>query len=1859
MNFLKGFTTNFCQALFAESDIKPKRLVGKVENVREDSPPPGEKKETKEANILAVENEKKDLDKKRSATEDAFPGDKAFLEIQKTFDELNQTLTALAKSGDELTVDKAKQFAEQKNEAIQKLSQKLETQKRGEVLNDVVKPVKLPPEKIKGRWMDEIATDYGMTVDELKDLNVRLSNQYKTSFHLTNYKNKGRFYCDETDDIYVPKTNWDKEEEKTKKIIETERAESGVQSAPEAYNAEIKQKEIQSQASDKKIAEDINQHNEKLTDRSARLPDFLSTGLFHGEINKADTWAEVLTRTLRDQNNDANRVINVIGERFHWTPVQFREVIRRGANNSLSFRNLTQEKYGVGPKKFFTDYEAARAEKNSHKKEIGEFDRKIDAEKGDIDALFTGELKNLISEKYRPDQAEAILAPYRQKPEESYKEWNDRIKDLAEKLPTKYEKEVLVPKLTRALSPILPLEAQKKELEAKQAAAVDQCAEKESFMASCTELFNAMDAMQKGVELKGSSAHEKLTAEKTEAKIVALPNSTYIESLYDFSSVVAGKPKAVVGGEAVEPIGIGRATIVPVQNVFQELGVSNSKVRKMDGAFVLKLMADMYGMDLLIRQGNIAKPSSTDKRLYLASLPTDFNKENKALQKIAESVKVNQEDATLTFNEEAAFATRLSAMAKKPDLYNKELLSSAFSSIDEDSNVTSAQIDDGKALIYKKTGLLSRRMDPQAAMERILDKHTTINPDTAIATIDYTPIQGELQNYLDQGIAKSFMDPNLNIVEALQNTRGVNITNAHANAILTAQEDILLLAKEGEKELRTFEKAEKKGEKEDAEASHKALDEIYKKITAKKLAIKDILEKQPTPENNYISQLQKQLKLEDGKALTLRQKRFIQNGYAIEGEKGTLVKGVERKQAILESYKEDKVIYPILVQLMEADKNGVLSGSDLEDAAILIHKALENDITWMSQQQLQDKLTAQKTPKTPEEISLAVAGQAMLTHKGKFDGMRLGGGVSVPLPKGFSVQLGIGAGVSDSKGLEAGGGIGLSKAVQAADWLVLTTTVSVGAGVSSNGLNAGATVSETGIADAGKVIFYAGASTGVGFSESGLTLGWGVHGGGKYDVREHIQDVRRRGGVAALKTEIDSKAKTVEEKAALIAQIPEFRSIATDPKFTLAPKNVQAAILNDMFNTYASEMQNASEADAGVFPLTGIHVVMIGPIPLPLISFAFRGRAKVYPMTKNGGSWAELSAESHQDAEKALRQQLGAFGGAEIATPLNAGDFIKLTPIELAYNEAGQLGVLPQKSESIVKAGDIANQRLGALDKEMKKSGMELTPVNSGDAAGLLKLSIHNVQGDVQVIMDPSMKNTALIGGKNPSEIYLAANTLYGDLIIQRQEFNLTRKPNTEWTHYRKTVITIKANPRAGRNFNTFNREGAGSIEFRDDSKLSVDSRGIKGGKILENRPQGMVLTMEQFKANRDAILAQTGVSKEILEADLVATEAVIGKATAESRDALETTRLSDFAKGFFNTNRPLCYKATTETPDMGENNKPLIDKLNASYKARYKKEATPLEVSFILGVVRRETFLKIPANEKPAFARRHREFFQKTLTAELGDAGAASRILANMNIGDLDLNRTYSLKTNATLSTVVGRDLIKGMRRNVIQGTDAKLVSFVDYTQDQEMRALLLQNDWEKIKNAEADPFLHTPLALNVYQNYLWLKGPEAKKAMDEIHANPSLAKTGTEIQKATYRDFNIIVKQFHAAQLSIKPDQQTVMISNYRGESMAFTFDTKVVVGANQDCANPTIYIEPNLSPVPVSGATKTSIQERSDYMVHVPVLEIFAGGTATTLAPEKQKLEGGDPSIENNETPGGDPEPAPSNPDPGTHGNNPGHP
>lgn len=1889
MNFLKGFTSNFCQALFAESDIKPKRLVGKESLTQKDVVAEArQQKELKEKqdNEARLERVTKDLEAKQKNLEVTYPGKNN--EIGKTFVKLNENLATKTPFTEKLAME----FAAERREALQVLISSLEGDGRQE-LALASTPVKIDNKTgVLNHFLDDIAKKYTMPVKDLINFNTLYSKKFTVHTYPTNGKiqaNVGKFYCDADDNVYVPKDKYDAVQSKVVETVTEAQDKAGLQTAETRYAARAEARNQTLATEDENTAQDILANQEKIKNRTCRLPSFLRTGLF--KPFDSNQWNELLERSTPAERLGAGRIINVLRRPSfkNWDPNKFRDVIRRamiGGKNRLSFRELSNELMGknaLGSGKFFRDYDALREEAMSYdplieaaKAKVGEVEKKeVESWNKDQKIQADPDKKTLLAQCSRQanetDQAweqrvkalsstslaslkESFKAQNPRNSKESDAEWEVRLnKGWEANKPKEWEKVTYVTSMV--LSGIAKIREERKDqtaLQTKQNDAYTKREKMETLLADANALFDAMDAMVEGTVLKGQSDFEKALAENSALEVET--EASTAETFYDYSSVVAGNPQKSAEGNT-EAIRVNADVVDLVKELFKKMDskISDTRLNLMDSAFVLNLLNSTYGMDQLVKKGYVKK--TNDGKLVITMLPAQFNTGNSAFKKVFDSLSIetyeddnNGYHSSLVFNKRTAETMKLATLKDQDvNTYSQTLLDSAFVPLDDSSEMTFADIAAGDSLIYLRTiGLLPKHMDPGAAKNNIISAHTSIDPETAKATVNYKEVNKDLEFYLKMGVETYFMDPRLDIVAELAKA-GTAMTEPDAEKFNTAKEELIDWAKQASKADKEITKAHKKGNKKDEETAKNTFNECNKNILICKNRMLAVLK------GGYLAKMNTNLQMKPGEALTDQQKLIIQNGYAVMEGMGPVTKEVLRKTDILKEYEGSPAVHQALTQIMAMDIKGELSSADLEEAAQHIVEAInQQSMNLNTQAKLEADLTAQITPDMPKELLFALAAKVKLaqTKDGiKFDGMLIGPGVSIPVgKKGWSVHLGLGVGVDSNGGItSAGGAAGIDKHWKVSDKVVITTSVSAGAGVTQQGLEFGAAASTVVSYDTGMVILAGGGAVGVGIKDGVPTLGWGAMGGIGYDDRQHIEEKRAQGGMQALGGYIDQQSNNGRDqvrKAELIAAIPEFGILNQQLSEPWIPPAAKQAMLIDFYETYRAEMENFGEANAHLYcPFMGVVGGIAGVLPWGGISLSFKGKTKIYPLTKNGNSLQELESAANRDSYAALRN-------ATFGKPINAA--LDLGSIDVAFTEDGSLGVLPASStEHTVTGASLVKQRFDSLNVEMKKSGMELTS-GTGTEEGLLHLSIYNTENDeVEVIMDPTMK-AALIAGDTPNDIYLATNMLYGNLIIQRQEFNLTRKKNESWVGYRKTVITIKSNPDKRRNANTFHQEDrgrenvAGRVEYRGNGKLQVDARYDKDGN-----PIGNTFTLDSYRKMKlndtlPPLLKGIALTEEMLTEDLRATNAIIGRETNQSIDKLDSTRLAGFARGFYAGHVKLCRDATTRTlaeglenPDqMNAHNTEMIKALQKSYKASYGTELPTgdrsLELSFILGVIRQETYVRTPERQKAAVARANAAFFEKVLTEEYGSV-VANQLLANIDILNLQLQpeRDITLPGTAQVTTVVGGSNVVGMRADFIG--DGKLSSAIDYTDNPEMRLALLQRVYELEPKDKG--ILRTTMGLDLYAKYALIKGLNKKHILDKIYKHPELA--SVEPQKAVYKEFVSLIKQFEAATLSTDPLQQTVAIENDMGEMQIFMPKTRVVAGVLEYCGNPSTAVTSTIVQVNGDYANRVEMTQRGTYVVKTGITRFLAAGTAS-ISKAPPPPETADPNLGNDQRPGAKP-------------------
>jgi hypothetical protein len=248
-------------------------------------------------------------------------------------------------SGGESPAEKREAASEEAHQEAEKLEQDFELKA-------------LKKSDIHHKLLKQIAKENGMTTEELVALNKKNSPKFRIG-----KTPKGSLYCGENDTVYVKKP----------------KGESGLPKSNPAERTRTLRREREERLERKRVEaverkEDVDSINEfqadsytarykELVGKDAKLPDFL-----RGNKNRTgnEDWSEMLRLSQQADSPQVNRLVDVISVKpLSLTPPTFREMIRRGAPNVLSFNDITQTVTGESAQKFTEKYEGLLAKREA------------------------------------------------------------------------------------------------------------------------------------------------------------------------------------------------------------------------------------------------------------------------------------------------------------------------------------------------------------------------------------------------------------------------------------------------------------------------------------------------------------------------------------------------------------------------------------------------------------------------------------------------------------------------------------------------------------------------------------------------------------------------------------------------------------------------------------------------------------------------------------------------------------------------------------------------------------------------------------------------------------------------------------------------------------------------------------------------------------------------------------------------------------------------------------------------------------------------------------------------------------------------------------------------------------------------------------------------------------------------------------------------------------------------------------------------------------------------------------------------------------------------------------------------------
>lgn len=175
----------------------------------------------------------------------------------------------------------------------------------------------------------------------------------------------------------------------------------------------------------------------------------------------------------------------------------------------------------------------------------------------------------------------------------------------------------------------------------------------------------------------------------------------------------------------------------------------------------------------------------------------------------------------------------------------------------------------------------------------------------------------------------------------------------------------------------------------------------------------------------------------------------------------------------------------------------------------------------------------------------------------------------------------------------------------------------------------------------------------------------------------------------------------------------------------------------------------------------------------------------------------------------------GNLSDARIAEKLRTGRMVNVTEMVLR-GEVPQMQLDREGEPAFITEGDsiegilVGEKQLAEFNSHLHESGLHLSPRQisragaderaSTDTRTLLELQVADVDGNLDIVIDPSLKGkvtlTYLNGSGNEPDHYFLAFAPGTNLTLKRQDFHYPYKKNGA---YENTVITITENPLVSR----------------------------------------------------------------------------------------------------------------------------------------------------------------------------------------------------------------------------------------------------------------------------------------------------------------------------------------------------------------------------------------------------------------------------------------------------------------------------
>ena len=1642
-------------------------------------------------------------------------------------------------------------------------------------------------------YLEETAQAHRMTEAQLIQFNIDNNN---SNFHVNG--KEGKRWCLKEDTVLVPQDPTEAAakqaelEEAQRELISSSgaaRLEDVLTERDRQLRARAQEQLVTIQAKHSELHESvIGNYRANLQGKVVDLPKFL-----RGNFKKTghDEWAELLRRAEQGDNPETKRLVLLIDdEPLSWRPSQLRSAVREGGNKKLSFDDITKHKLGEKESQFFSKYEAAKGELAAVKPQAEEEEAKINTQLGVI-GYIEAELQTQL--KDHPE--------LHKERNESYEEWRSRISSA---------KAIEGPKKSAVISTISRLETANEKLDqilekslalTKAHDLEEDIAFRESLMVQAFQILQAMREIAEGSELE-QNAFRRFNEEITTSE--AVQNKT---AIYDIDDLLIGT--TVVVEEGHEGLGTTTEVVAQVRQGFDTMGVKDKHLKHMDEAFVLKLMVSTCGIDNLVRTGSIVKDTETGS-LYLKQLPDNFAETN--LTAVAESFKMHEidrgDDWILTFDLEEAGAFKLAWLSKDQTSEGKEAYTRALAAKvfqNQGDTLTMEDIAAGEKAIYKKTAkhMLASVGDAESALEDLLTHRREFDPATGEETINEEELMEDMRYFLNTGIDNFFQDTEIDIVEVLKEL-GIDLPKETAKQVKKLDKAINKRTRQAARKRMQIDNklTRQKNQGWSADRAREIEDlerEISHLRTKNEADIATRMSIFTSGNPSYIDQLKTKLALTDDiSEISDWQKIFIHNGYAIsEGrrmDERIDATNAEQVEALLEQYGNDPLVGPMLHTIVKSKPD--IRVDQLQACVDAVYVGLRRGA------EIQAQLAEAETGGS--RYIFGVGGMLETMEGEGITGGRAGLYIPIQLPiEGLSMSVGIGGGFTEESGFEAEAGAGVAYNLQVDPNFHMTTSLHIGAGFKGAQTYVGATITETFTVTSGVWDFSVSPTGGFKLSlQDGIVLGGAVTVGAGVNMDRYRERQIDKAKFRTCTDILEATDLTNAQKVDAIAKVPGFKEIS-DQLAQVSP-TVREQILIEMFTQYANHVGNVAITELTPPPITGFSVTLMPypPFIVPMVSFAFAGRAKLYFATP--GDPNELYTDSNKSLQQELAAELSKREGQKVR--ITDTGLLDRTSILMTQMGPSDQPYMTGRQKFPVSMRDILAGNLEARNDELNQIGINLSAADGGER-GLLNLDVNGIRGNVDIRLDPSMEAYLVVGSQKPPtsrDLYLALNQMAigSNLVITREEFITRHKDGGEYKYTRLTIRAVdpaQAERSRQRNyFSDYEELGGPMISFRNDSNLDIDSTD-----------QDNLLIWDEYLARKDELAATglTTLSLDEYEADL---QRLYVEIFDDSRETIRVNDLEAPAIKFFEANKELCSQATLFDKDMGADLSALEAKIRTDLAAASPPitNISELEMAYVLTVIRKQTYAhpKSPRTpeQKAAYREYNKQYFSRILSEHY------SPELAAKFLSDIERNKGQAPKkvpATAEIFTVVGHNGAEGLRADTMQNVE--LLNATDYSNNPAMRMEVLTRLRAMPEN-DAE-FMRTSIATNTLELYYLLKSPEKAVKMQAIYKNPALLERPA--YKAIFAEFKTLALQLRAAEIT---GDKIVIRTDYGVEFVA-QMSPEIWGGSLGYCDNPTMVVNERIRLGIPEGTTlaglRTSIQELPG-TVQKEIYQFFAAGAVT---------------------------------------------